>query len=149
MYHHEIVGTNSRLDALQAAVLSAKLPHLEGWAEARRRNAGLYDELLTGVAEVVTPAVAPGNTHVYNQYAIRARRRDELRGHLTERGIGTGVHYPVPLHLQACFQELGYREGDFPVSEKLCTEVLSLPVFPELGERKVAAVAEAIREFYT
>ncbi len=148
MYHHEMVGTNSRLDALQAAVLSAKLPHLDGWAEARRSNAALYDELLTDVAEVITPKVSPGNTHVYNQYTVRARRRDELRAHLTEQGIGTGVYYPVPLHLQPCFQELAYREGDFPVSEKLCTEVLSLPVFPELGEQRVAAVAEAIRRFY-
>ena len=149
MYHHEMVGTNSRLDALQAAVLSAKLPHLESWSEARRRNAALYDELLTDVAEVVTPAVAPGNAHVYNQYTIRARRRDELRAHLNDKGIGSAVYYPVPLHLQACFSELGYEEGDLPVSEKLCGEVLSLPIFPELGEDRVTDVAEAIRRFYT
>ena len=148
MYHHEMVGTNSRLDALQAAVLSAKLPHLKSWSDARRRNAALYDELLADVAEVITPAVAPGNVHVYNQYTIRARRRDELRDYLNDKGIGSAVYYPLALHLQACFSELGYREGDLPVSEKLCAEVLSLPVFPELGELRVAAVAEAIREFY-
>ena len=149
MYHHEMVGTNSRLDALQAAVLSAKLPHLESWSDARRRNAALYDELLTDIAEVITPAVAPGNVHIYNQYTIRARRRDELRDYLNDKGIGSAVYYPLALHRQACFSELGYREGDLPVSEKLCQEVLSLPIFPELGGDRVTAVAEAIREFYT
>ncbi len=148
MYHHEMVGTNSRLDALQAAVLSAKLPHLESWSEARRRNAALYDELLADVAEVITPVVTPGNLHVYNQYTIRARRRDELRAHLTAQGVGNALYYPVPLHLQTCFAELEYKEGDLPVSEQLCEEVVSLPIFPELGEGRVTAVAEAIREFY-
>ena len=148
MYHHEMVGTNSRLDALQAAVLSAKLPHLESWAEARRANAALYDEMLADVAEVITPATAPGNVHVYHQYTIRVRRRDELRAHLTALGIGNALYYPVPLHLQACFEELGYREGDLPVSEKLCEEVVSLPIFPELGVERVEAVAKAVRGFY-
>ena len=148
MYHHEMVGTNSRLDALQAAVLSAKLPHLESWAEARRANAALYDEMLADVAEVIIPAVTPGNVHVYNQYTIRARRRDELRAHLTAQGVGNALYYPVPLHLQECFSELGYREGDLPVSEKLCEEVVSLPIFPELGAERVEVVAEAIRRFY-
>ena len=148
MYHHEMVGTNSRLDALQAAVLSAKLPHLESWSEARRANAALYDELLADVADVITPVVSPGNLHVYNQYTIRAWRRDELRAHLTAQGVGNALYYPVPLHLQECFSELGYQEGDLPVSEQLCKEVVSLPIFPELGEDRVTAVAEAIREFY-
>ncbi len=148
MYHHEMVGTNSRLDALQAAVLLAKLPHLEGWADARRANAALYSELLADVAEVITPDTSPGNTHVYNQYTIRARRRDELRAHLDAQRIGNALYYPVPLHLQACFAELGYREGDLPVSEKLCEEVVSLPIFPELGEERVEAVTDAIRAFY-
>ncbi len=147
-YHHEVVGTNSRLDAIQAAVLSAKLPHLESWAEARRANAALYDELLAEIAEVITPAVTPGNLHVYNQYTIRARRRDELCSHLTAKGVGNALYYPVPLHLQECFSELGYQEGDLPVCEQLCKEVVSLPIFPELGEDRVTAVAEAIREFY-
>ncbi len=148
MYRHEMVGTNSRLDALQAAVLSAKLPHLDDWAEARRRNAAIYDEVLAEVPEVITPVVTPGNLHVYNQYTVRVRRRDELRNHLGERAIGSAIYYPVPLHLQECFSELGYREGDLPVSEQLCKEVVSLPIFPELGEDRVTAVAEAIREFY-
>jgi dTDP-4-amino-4,6-dideoxygalactose transaminase len=148
MYHHEMVGTNSRLDALQAAVLRAKLPHLESWTLGRQRNAALYDELLAGIPEVTRPTVAPGNRHVFNQYTIRALRRDELRDFLSARGIGSGVYYPLPLHLQQCFRYLGYARGDFPVAERLATEVLSLPVFPELSEGEVRRVASGIRAFY-
>jgi dTDP-4-amino-4,6-dideoxygalactose transaminase len=148
MYHHEMVGTNSRLDALQAAVLRAKLPHLLQWTEARRRNAALYDELLADVPEVVTPAVLPGNLHVYNQYTLRAPRRDDLRAFLDAKGVGTGIYYPVPLHLQECFRPLGYARGDFPVSERLSDEVLALPCYPELGEARLRFVAGAIRDFY-
>ena len=148
MYHHEMVGTNSRLDALQAAVLRRKLPHLDGWAEARRSNAALYDDMLADVAEVATPATAEGNFHVYNQYTIRVCQRDELRAFLSEREIGSGVYYPVPLHVQECFAALEYRSGDLPVSESLCEQVMSLPIFPELGEERLTIVAEAIREFY-
>jgi dTDP-4-amino-4,6-dideoxygalactose transaminase len=148
MYHHELVGTNSRLDALQAAVLRAKLPHLERWTEARRRNAALYDELLADVPEVITPIAVPGYAHVYNQYTLRCRRRDELKAFLDGRGVGTGIYYPVPLHLQECFRALGYGRGDFPASEHLAEEVLSLPVYPELGEPRVRVVAGAIRDFY-
>jgi dTDP-4-amino-4,6-dideoxygalactose transaminase len=148
MYHHEMVGTNSRLDALQAAVLRAKLPFLDEWAEARRRHAALYGELLADVAEVILPVVADGAQHVYNQYTIRARRRDELRAFLQDRGVGSGVYYPVPLHLQPCFDSLGVTRGRLPVSETLAEEVLSLPVFPELGEDRVRTVARTIREFY-
>ena len=148
MYHHEMVGTNSRLDALQAAVLRRKLPHLDGWAEARRSNAALYDEMLADVAEVATPATAEGNFHVYNQYTIRVRQRDELRAFLSERDIGSGVYYPVPLHVQECFAALEYRIDDLPVSASLCEQVMSLPIFPELGEERLTIVAEAIREFY-
>lgn len=148
MYHHELVGTNSRLDALQAAVLRAKLPHLDGWAQARARNAALYDELLADCPGVRTPPVLEGNAHVYNQYTLRVEDRDGLRSWLQERGIGSGVYYPVPLHLQPCFAALGYRRGDLPVSEALSQEVLSLPIFPELGEERVGRVAEAIRGFY-
>ncbi len=148
MYHHEMVGTNSRLHALQAAVLRAKLPRLDGWHEARRKNAALYDEWLADVPEVIPPKRLDGHVHVYNQYTIRARRRDELRESLAEAGIGTGVYYPVPLHLQACFAELGGRAGSLPVSEALSAEVLSLPVYPELGADRVERVAERIRAFY-
>jgi dTDP-4-amino-4,6-dideoxygalactose transaminase len=148
MYHHDFVGTNSRLDTLQAAVLLAKLPYLDGWLAARRRNAMLYDELLTGLEPVRTPVTAPGNHHTYNQYTVRAARRDELRAHLAARGIGSGIYYPAPLHLQPCFRPLGHAPGDFPVAERLCGEVLSLPIYPELGEARVRSVVAAIREYY-
>ena len=148
MYHHEMVGTNSRLDALQAAVLRVKLGHLDAWAAARDRNARRYVELLEDVANVRLPVAAPGNVHVWNQFTIRAERRDALRAHLEGPGIGTAVYYPEPLHLQPCFAKLGYRAGDLPVAEALCGEVLSLPIFPELGEERLARVAEAIRAFY-
>ena len=148
MHQHDVVGTNSRLDTVQAAVLLAKLPHLDRWLEARRSNAALYDQLLADLEAVRTPTVAEGNYHTYNQYTIRAERRDELRSHLTELGIGTGIYYPAPLHLQPCFQPLGHAPGDYPVAERLCEDVLSLPVYPELGEGRVRVVARAIRSFY-
>lgn len=148
MYHHEMVGTNSRLDAVQAAVLRAKLPHLERWCEARRAHAGLYDELLADLPEVVPPRRDAGNHHVFNQYTVRVQRRDELRAFLSQRGIGSGVYYPVPLHLQPCFAELGPGEGDLPASETLAGEVLSLPVYPELGEPRLRTVVDAVRTFY-
>ena len=147
-YHHEMVGTNSRLDALQAGVLRAKLPHLSAWAEGRRRNAARYAEGLGDLDEVILPGTAEGNDHVYNQYTLRVRARDRLRERLQERGIGSGLYYPVPLHLQPCFRELGGRPGDLLVSEGLCGEVLSLPIFPELGEERVRMVVDAIQEFY-
>ena len=147
MYHHEMVGTNSRLDALQAAVLRVKLPYLEGWAEGRRRNAALYDQILTGVEGVQTPVTLPGNHHVYNQYTLKVERRDELRSFLTEKGIGNGLYYPLGLHLQECFAGLGGREGDLPVTEALTRKVVSLPIFPELTEGQVTEVGEAVRAF--
>ena len=148
MYHHEMVGTNSRLDALQAAVLRVKLKHLDGWTRLRRRNAALYDEVLAGVDGVRTPLALPHQLHVYNQYTLRVDRRDELRAFLTERGIGNGLYYPLGLHLQACFASLGGREGDLPNSERLTREVVSLPIFPELTEGQIMEVAESIRSFY-
>jgi dTDP-4-amino-4,6-dideoxygalactose transaminase len=148
MYQHEMVGTNSRLDTLQAAVLLVKLRHLDGWSEARRENACRYHGLLDGVDGITLPETLPGNHHVYNQYTVRAERRDELRAHLQEQGIGSGVYYPVPLHLQPCFAELGGRAGQLPESERACREVLSLPVFPELGEERLGRVARAGRSFY-
>lgn len=148
MYHHEMVGTNSRLDAIQAAILRTKLPHLERWADGRRANAALYDELLEGVEGVRIPVVAPENDHVYNQYTLRVHRRDELRAFLGEQGIGTGLYYPLGLHLQDCFKGLGGRAGDLPVTEGLTEEVLSLPIFPELTEGQVGEVGEAVRTFY-
>ncbi len=148
MYHHEMVGTNSRLDALQAAVLRVKLPHLEAWTMRRAENACRYHGELAGVEGVTLPETLPGNRHVFNQYTIRAARRDELREFLAGKGIGTGVYYPVPLHLQPCFASLGGREGELPVAEQACREVLSLPIYPELGEEAQMRVVEAIRSFY-
>ena len=148
MYHHEMVGTNSRLHALQAAVLRAKLPKLDAWHAGRRRNAAHYDSLLADVPEVIPPARLPGHDHIYNQYTIRARRRDELRAYLSDRGIGSGIYYPVPLHLQECFSSLETPAGSLPVSETLVGEVLSLPVFPELSEDQVELVATEIQRFY-
>lgn len=148
MYHHELVGTNSRLDALQAAVLRVKLPHLDSWIAARRENACRYEGGLADLDEVRTPVVLQGNFHAYNQYTIRVPRRDELRQALAADGIGSGIYYPKPLHLQECFAELGGRTGQLPVTEALCTEVLSLPVFPELGEPRCEIVVEAVRRFF-
>lgn len=148
MYHHEMVGTNSRLDALQAAVLRAKLKHLDDWIRLRRGNAALYDEILADVEGVRTPVALPGRLHVYNQYTLRADRRDELREFLRKRGVGNGLYYPRGLHLQECFAALGVREGALPVTERLTREVVSLPIFPELTEGQISEVAESIRAFY-
>ena len=148
MYHHEMVGTNSRLDALQAAILRIKLRHLADWTAARGKNACAYHGALDDVPEITLPDALPGNVHVYNQYTIRAERRDELREHLGGKGIGSGVYYPVPLHLQECFRELGGKEGQLPETERACREVLSLPIFPELGEERQARVIEELRAFY-
>ncbi len=147
-YYHELVGYNSRLDALQAAVLLAKLPHLAAWSAARRANAAFYDRALADVAEVVTPRIDPANESIYNQYTLRCERRDELQAFLKERGIGTAIYYPLPLHLQPCFAYLGYREGQCPVAERASREVLSIPVFPELTADQRDAVVAGIRAFY-
>ena len=148
VYHHEVVGTNSRLDALQAAVLSRKLPHVADWLDARRRVAATYARALEGVPGLTLPATADGNEHAWGVYTIRTPRRDELRAHLTERGIGSNVYYPLPLHLQECFAELGGRRGELPVTERLAEEVLSLPMFPELTDEQVENVAGVVREFH-
>ena len=148
-YHHRMVGVNSRLDALQAAILRVKLPHLQGWSDARQRVADRYDELLGNVQGIKTPHRAPDRTHIFHQYTIRAKsgNRDALREYLKEQGVGTMIYYPLPLHLQECFHELGYKEGDLPESEQASKEVLSLPVFPELKEEEQDYVAEAVRDF--
>ncbi len=147
-YHHDIVGFNSRLDTMQAAVLQAKLPFLEGWSAKRRSNAEYYTAALGDVAEVVTPYVEPANTCIFNQYTLRCERRDELQAYLKEQGIGTAIYYPLPLHLQPCFSYLGYKEGSCPESERAAKEVLSIPVFPELTRSQQDRVIGAIRAFY-
>ncbi|MCC7053519.1 MAG: DegT/DnrJ/EryC1/StrS family aminotransferase [Gemmatimonadaceae bacterium] len=147
-YFHETVGYNSRLDSLQAAVLLAKLPHLAAWSAARRANAAYYDQAFADVADVVTPYIDPANTSIYNQYTLRAQRRDALQAHLKSRGIGCAIYYPLPLHLQPCFAYLGHREGEFPESERAAQEALSLPVFPELTADQRDAVVDGVRAFY-
>ena len=147
-YFHEEVGYNSRLDALQAAVLSAKLPHLAAWSEARRRNARYYDAAFADLADVRTPTIDPDNESIYNQYTLRVARRDDLQAHLKARGIGTAIYYPLPLHLQPCFAYLGYQAGSCPVAERAAGEVLSLPVFPELSTAHLDEVIDGVRSFY-
>jgi dTDP-4-amino-4,6-dideoxygalactose transaminase len=147
-YFHEEVGYNSRLDALQAAVLLAKLPHLAAWSEARRRNAAYYDAAFADLGDVRTPTIDPANESIYNQYTLRVARRDELQAHLRERGIGSAIYYPLPLHLQPCFAYLGYKAGSCPVAEQAAHEVLSLPVFPELTTSQLDEVIESVRAFY-
>src|SRR5207253_2961717 len=132
-----------RISALQAAVLSVKLKYLNDWHEGRRQNAALYDRLLAG-SKVITPKIDEGNWSIYNQYVVRVPERDRVKQRLAERGVGTAVYYPIPLHLQACFAYLGYREGNFPESERACREVLALPVYPELPEEQVRYVAEEL-----
>lgn len=152
-YRHDRIGWNSRLDALQAAVLRVKLPHLDAWSRARASNADLYDRLFreSGLVErgsIVPPPRAPYSTHIFNQYTVRARDRDRLADHLAARGIGRAIYYPVPLHLQECFRDLGYRPGDFPEAERACAEVLSLPVYPELTHAQIERVVGEIASFY-
>ena len=150
MYHHEEVGFNSRLDAMQAAVLSAKLPYLDGWSAARRRNAAFYDDALAGIEGVVPPVVRPGNESIVNQYTVRVLdgRRDALQDFLKARGVGSSVYYPIPLDRQECFLHLGYRPGQFPESERASREVLSLPIFPELTPAQLGYVADSVRAFF-
>ncbi len=147
-YHAEVLGFNSRLDSLQAAILGVKLKYLDGWNEARRQVAQRYNELLAGLP-VTMPYKSPDVYHVYHQYTIRAEQRDALAAYLKERGIGTMIYYPVPLHLQGLYAGLGYGEGSLLVSEVASREVLSLPMYPELTEAQQQEVAQAIREFYS
>jgi dTDP-4-amino-4,6-dideoxygalactose transaminase len=150
-YFHEIVGGNFRLDAIQAAVLRVKLPRLEGWTEGRRRNAARYRQLfaearLDGI--VTLPTDPSGRRHIYNQFVIRAPRRDGLRAYLDAAGIGTEIYYPVPFHLQKCFESLGYRRGDFPHAERAAADSLALPIYSELTDAQQRQVVDTISRFY-
>jgi dTDP-4-amino-4,6-dideoxygalactose transaminase len=147
-YYHHFVGGNFRMDSLQAAGLSVKLKHLDAWSAARRANAARYDQLLADCDGVATPTIRPHNESIYNQYVIRADRRDELQKHLAGAEIGSGVYYPLCLHQQECFSDMGYRAGDFPHGERAAAEVLALPVFPELTGEQIDYTAEQIRAFY-
>jgi dTDP-4-amino-4,6-dideoxygalactose transaminase len=144
-YHHELVGGMFRLAAIQAAVLSVKLKYLESWHEGRRRNAALYDKLLSG-SKVITPKIDQGNWSIYNQYVVRIGngKRDAVKQKLADRGIGTAIYYPLGLHQQQCFKHLGYRAADFPETERACRQVLAMPIYPELSEEQVRYVAQAL-----
>ncbi len=149
-YYHQYVGINSRLDALQAAILRVKLRHLDSWTAGRQRNADYYRRRL---AELGVPVAAPRphpyvTRHIYNQFVIAGSRRDELQAFLKRQGIGTEVYYPVPMHMQECFAGLGHREGEFPVSERMARESLALPVYPELSAQELDYICQALAAFY-
>jgi dTDP-4-amino-4,6-dideoxygalactose transaminase len=145
-YHHSMVGWNCRMDGIQAAVLGVKLRHLESGNSRRRAHALQYNQALEAIEEILTPYEAPYSRHVYHVYAIRADGRDEIISFLNDRGIQCGVHYPVPIHLQTAYQALGYKTGSLPISERIASELISLPMFPELTEAQIAAVALGLRE---
>jgi len=152
-YYHEWVGINSRLDALQAAILRVKLRHLDSWTQARRANAERYREYFQKAGLVTDglvklPREAEGNLHVYNQFVIRVDGRDALKSFLAERGVGTEIYYPLPLHLQVCFSGLGYTEGDMPESERASKESLAIPIYPEIGETAQRYVVDTIAAFF-
>jgi dTDP-4-amino-4,6-dideoxygalactose transaminase len=171
-YHHQVVGGNFRIDALQAAMLSVKLPHFNGYTEARRRNAALYTGRLASIpgveiasfadcgcakatvpdskARVILPVCYPHNGHIWNQYTLRiigAGQRDAFRAHLTARGVGSEIYYPLPLHEQVCFANLGYKPDDFPWAHRLAAEVISLPIYPEIPAEQIEQVCAVIAEF--
>jgi len=145
-YVSSVRGLNSRLDELQAAILRVKLGHLDEWNQARRARARLYNELLAG-SGVATPTEMDYGRHVYHLYVVRCPHRDELKSYLAEHGVGTGIHYPVPIHLQEAYHDLGYRRGDFPVTEACADEILSLPMYPELREDEVGEIVKLVKEY--
>jgi dTDP-4-amino-4,6-dideoxygalactose transaminase len=147
-YHHEIIGHNYRMSGMQGAILDVKLKYLDEWTETRRKNADLYRKCLKDCKEIVLPEEVPDARHVYYLFVIRTKKRDELRSFLQENKIFTGIHYPIPCHLQKAYSFLGYKRGDFPVSEKYANEVLSLPMSEQLKEDEIKYVSEKIKEFF-
>lgn len=151
-YHHEAYGHNYRMDGIQGAVLGIKMKYLEQWTEDRRRNAGRYNELLSDIDSIILPKEMDYAKHVYHLYVIQVKggvkERESLAEHLNENGIATGLHYPVPLHMQKCFAHLNYKKGDFPVTEQLADSILSLPMFPELTEEQIEYIAENIKSYF-
>jgi dTDP-4-amino-4,6-dideoxygalactose transaminase len=147
-YQHDLIGMNGRMDEIQAAVLRAKLPYLEAWNEQRRANADGYASLLADIDALTTPSTADYSEHVFHLYVVRVPQRDELRRHLGELGIGTGIHYPVPCHLQPAFRSLGYGPGDLPVTERVADKIISLPMYPELTSEQQNYVVDSVRDFY-
>ncbi len=146
-YFHDMEGYNGRLDAIQAGVLRIKLKRLADWNESRRKNAKYYDELLSEIPEVSVVQQTKDTASVYHLYVILVDNRDELQNFLNDKGIATGLHYPLPLHLQKAYEHLGYKKGDFPVTERIADRLLSLPMFPELAREQIKYVVESIKEF--
>ena len=147
-YHHEVIGYNQRLDEMQAAFLRVKLNYLQEWTQQRQTIAAQYDGLLNGVGDLVLPAVAPEATHVYHLYVIRTKQRDALQTYLQKQGVGTLIHYPIPVHLQEAYQSLGYHKGSFPLAETIASTCLSLPLWPGMSNEQVFTVCENIRFFF-
>lgn len=149
-YHHDLIGVNSRLDTIQAAVLLAKLPHLDSYAAARQQVAAYYDEALADIAEIQLPKRASYSSHVFHQYTIKVAdgKRDDLKTFLAEKGVPSMIYYPIPLHLQKGYQQYGYQQGDFPIAEALSTTVLSLPVHTEMKEEQQAYICEQVKTFF-
>ncbi len=146
-YFYKMIGGNFRLDGIQGAVLSVKLKYLDGWNEKRRQNAAVYDSLFAD-SPVKAPKIEAKNVSIYHQYTITVPERDKLQKFLAENNIGSAIFYPKPLHLQDCFSDLGYKPGDFPIAERLCNEVLSLPIYPELVPEQVEYVGKTVLKFY-
>jgi len=147
-YKNLIVGTNSRLDEIQAAILRVKLKHLNNWIRKRIEIAEYYSKELKGIGDIMIPIIAPKRTHIFHQYTIRTKKRDQLKKFLTKKGISTIVYYLTPLHFQPAFKYLGYHKGDFPEAEKAAKEVLSLPIYPELLREEQEFIVEEIKKFY-
>src|SRR6266850_201580 len=145
-YYNEILGGNFRLDAIQAAVLRVKLKYLDRWTQGRRSNATSYREAFSNASSIEVPYEVPNSRHIYNQFVIRSSRRDDLMSHLRQQGIGCEVYYPLPLHLQVCFKDLGYKPGDFPISEAASKESLALPIYPELSPEMIQRVVCSVFE---
>lgn len=145
---HRLKGYNARLDTIQAAILSVKLKYLEKWNLERQNNAALYNKLLNKIGDVITPFTADNRTHVYHLYIIQTGNRDKLQKFLAENGVQIGIHYPIPIHLQKAYQDLGYKVGDFPISEDVCNKILSLPMYPEISKDQIEFVAETIQKFF-
>jgi dTDP-4-amino-4,6-dideoxygalactose transaminase len=147
-YHHAVWGHNYRLHGMQGAVLGVKLPHLHAWTEARRAHAAKYQQLLAGKGDLILPQASPRAKHVYHLYVVQTGHREALQQHLTSREVATGLHYPLPLHMQDAYRDLGYKRGDFPVTEQVASRGLSLPMFAELSDGQIEHVAQAIQDFF-
>jgi len=147
-YHYQIIGTSSRLDALQSAVLSVKLKYLKKWTKIRQKNADYYTKQLKNIKKIIVPMFPCSMFHVFNQYTIRAKNRNQLQKYLKQNNIPTQIYYPCPLHLQPAFKYLGYKKGDLPETEKACKEVLSIPIYPELKKSEQDYIIKKIKEFY-